>query len=54
MLINKEVGVADTLRFLGQFRSGDGDYTAEREHVFQGESVKSIIADIKSQRNSRT
>jgi hypothetical protein len=44
----KEVGVADTLRFLGQFRSRSGDYTAER-----GESVKSIIADIKARRNSR-
>jgi len=50
----QELGVADTLRFLGQFRSGSGDYTAEREWLFQGESVKSIIANIKSQRNSRT
>lgn len=50
----KELGVADTLRFLGQFRSGNGDYTAERDRLFQGESVKSIIADIKTQRNSRT
>ncbi len=50
----KELGVADTLRFLGQFRSGSGDYTAERDRLFQGESVKSIIADIKTQRNSRT
>jgi hypothetical protein len=49
----KELGVADTLRFLGQFRSGDGDYTAERERLFQGESVKTIIADIKSRRNKK-
>jgi len=45
----KEHGVADTLRFLGQFRSGSGDYTAEREQLFKGESVKTIIADIKTQ-----
>jgi len=49
----QELGVADTLRFLGQFRSGNGDYTVEQEQLFQGESVKSIIADIKSQRNKK-
>jgi hypothetical protein len=49
----QELGVADTLRFLGQFRSGNGDYTAERERLFKGESVKTIIADIKTRRNSR-
>jgi hypothetical protein len=44
------LGVTDTLRFLNQFRAGKGDYTSEREQLFQGESVKSILADIKSQR----
>jgi hypothetical protein len=27
----RELGVARTLRFLGQYRTGQGDYTAERE-----------------------
>lgn len=48
----QELGVVDTLRFLNQFRAGSGDYTAEREQLFKGESVKSIIASIKAQRNS--
>ena len=26
----RELGVARTLRFLGQYRTGQGDYTAER------------------------
>ena len=29
----RELGVARTLRFLGQYRTGQGDYTAER-HSF--------------------
>ncbi len=46
----QEFGLVDTVRFLNQFRTGSGNYTAEREHLFRGESVKSIIADIKAQR----
>lgn len=46
------LGVTDTLRFLNQFRAGSGDYTAEREQLFMGESVKGIVAGIKAQRNA--
>lgn len=28
----RELGVARTLRFLGQYRTGHGDYTAERHN----------------------
>lgn len=47
----QELGVVDTLRFLNQFRAGSGDYTTEREQLFKGESVKSVVASIKAQRN---
>jgi hypothetical protein len=46
----QELGIVDAMRFLGQFRSGSGDYTAEREQLFKGESVASIVAEIKAQR----
>ena len=46
----QELGVIDTMRFLNQFRMGDGDYTVERESLFKNDSVKSIIAGIKAQR----
>nr|VFK00728.1 MAG: hypothetical protein BECKH772B_GA0070898_102016 [Candidatus Kentron sp. H]VFK00740.1 MAG: hypothetical protein BECKH772A_GA0070896_102006 [Candidatus Kentron sp. H]VFK04676.1 MAG: hypothetical protein BECKH772C_GA0070978_101986 [Candidatus Kentron sp. H] len=45
----QELGVVDTMRFLNQFRAGSGDYTAEREQLFKGESVKSLAAKIKAQ-----
>jgi len=47
----RELGVVDTLRFLNQFRAGSGNYTTEREELFKAESVKSIVAEIKAQRN---
>lgn len=46
----EKLGVIDTLRFLNQFRAGSGNYTTEREQLFNGESVKSIVADIKAGR----
>jgi hypothetical protein len=48
----QELGVVNTLRFLNQFRACSGDYTTEREQLFKGESVKSIVASIKAQRNA--
>ena len=46
----REVGVVDTIRFLNQFRTGHGDYTAEREGLFQGMAVKDVINGIKARR----
>lgn len=46
----QEVGIVDTIRFLNQFRTGSGDYTAERGQLFQGVSVKDIVEDIRARR----
>lgn len=48
----RELGIVDTIRFLNQFRAGHGDYTVEREQLFEGMSVKDIVADIKARRAS--
>ena len=50
----KEFGVVDTIRLLNQFRAGSGNYTMEREQLFQGMSVKDIVKEIKAQRRVRT
>lgn len=47
----QELGIVDAMRFLNQHRAGSGDYTADREQLFKGESVRSIAADIKAQRS---
>jgi hypothetical protein len=50
--VGEELGVVDTIRFLNQFRAGSGNYTAERERLFQGLSVKDIAEQIKAQRKA--
>lgn len=35
-ILAREMGVADTLRFFGQFWTGSGDYTQERKALFDG------------------
>ena len=49
----REVGIVDTIRFLNQFRSGYGDYTTEREVLFQDMTTKDIISDIKAHRKEK-
>lgn len=46
----KEIGIVDTLRFLSQFRTGAGDYTADRKTLFEGLSAKDIVREIKERR----
>ncbi|MFO1420599.1 MAG: hypothetical protein U1F59_06640 [Candidatus Competibacteraceae bacterium] len=54
-LPNQESNMIDRLHLLSLLRVGKGDYTAEREQLFQGKSVESIIAEIKAKRaNSET
>ena len=48
----QELGVVDAIRFLNQFRVGSGNYTVEREQLFEGMSVKDIVAEIKAQRTN--
>jgi hypothetical protein len=48
----QELGVVDTIRFLNQFRAGNGNYTRERAELFSGMSVQDIIGEIKAQRES--
>ena len=46
-ILCRELGAADTMRFINQFTNGHGDYTAERDALFAGETLDQIIADIK-------
>ena len=48
----KELGAADTVRFMRQFENGQGNYTEEREETLKGISLEDIITSIK-QRKAR-
>ncbi len=47
-ILTRELGAADTLRFVNQFTTGLGDYTAEREHLFGEQTLEQILAAIKA------
>lgn len=49
----REIGLADTMRFVSQFTVGYGDYTAERDELFKDMTLDDMIAGIK-QRRSQT
>ena len=43
----REIGLVDTIRFVGQFTVGYGDYTAERDELFGKMTLDDMIAEIK-------
>ena len=42
----QEIGVVDTVRFLRQFTTGYGDYTAEREQLLGDLTLDEIVSEI--------
>jgi hypothetical protein len=42
----------DTVRFLKQFTQGYGNYTQEREALFEDKSLEEIISDIEERRTA--
>jgi hypothetical protein len=47
-VLSREIGVADTLRFMGQFTTGSGNYTEERDRLFEGLTLDDILAEIRT------
>jgi hypothetical protein len=52
-ILMRELGAADTFRFVNQFTTGLGDYTAEREHLFGAETLEQILGAIKTKAAER-
>ena len=48
----RELGIVDAMRFLGQFRAGSGDYTAQSQGFLQGATVQQLVAQIKARRGT--
>ena len=44
-VLTRELGVARTLRFLAQYRTGHGDYTAERAGFLADTPLDKLLAD---------
>jgi hypothetical protein len=43
----KQLGLAKTMHFLNQFYTGKGDYTKQKEDLFQGKNIQEIVGEIK-------
>ncbi len=52
-ILMREMGVVDTFRFLGQFRTGAGDYTKERGQWLDNLSLDEITSEIKAKKQRR-
>lgn len=48
-ILMRELGAADTLRFLGQYTNGRGDYTEERRAWVDSMSLDEILGEIRDQ-----
>ena len=49
-LLYKELGVVDAVRFLKQFTQGFGNYTQERDDLFEKKSLDDIVSEIEKRR----
>ncbi len=50
-VLAKEIGSADTMRFIGQFSTGSGNYTEERTALFDHLSLDDVLAEIREHQN---
>jgi hypothetical protein len=49
-LLYQELGVVNAVRFLGQFTTGFGDYTKERDVLFDEKTLAEIVGEIEKRR----
>ncbi len=52
-LLAEHLGVADTFRFVNQFTTGHGDYTQERDALFNQLTLDDIVSAIEKRRASQ-
>ena len=46
-VLAREIGTANTMRFLGQFSTGTGNYTEERAALFDHLNLDDILSEIR-------
>jgi hypothetical protein len=46
-MLAREMGVVNTMRFLNQFVTGSGNYTQERDTLFQDVSLDDVLSQIR-------
>ena len=49
-ILSRQIGVANTLRFINQLTPGTGNYTEERREMCSGLELDDLVAEIKRRR----
>ena len=49
-ILCREIGIANTLRFVNQFTTGHGNYTEERGQLFADMTLNDIVSEIRRTR----
>ena len=52
-VLTRELGVAATLRFIMPFSSGEGNYTEERDALFEGLTLEELVKDVQASQQHR-
>ncbi len=52
-VLYKEMGVVNTVRFMNQFTTGYGNYTEERDILFEGMTLDDMVSEIKKSRKPK-
>ncbi len=50
-VLYREIGIVNTVRFVGQFTTGYGNYTLERDRIFADLTLNEIVTDIRRRRH---
>jgi hypothetical protein len=53
-ILFREMGVVDTIRFLNQFSTGQGDYTKERKEWLGNVTLDDALSEIKAAKAKAT
>lgn len=52
-VLAREIGAADTMRFLGQFSTGSGNYTEERAALFDHLTLDDILSEVRGTQSNK-
>ncbi len=47
-LLTQTIGPTDTMRFLGQFTNGTGNYTEERRAIYDDRDLAAVLTELKN------
>ena len=50
-VLYREIGIVNTVRFVGQFTTGYGNYTLERDRLYADLTLDDIVTDIRRRRH---